>query len=219
MRVGDVVAPGASEALLDAMDEAFGGTDAVFANAGYGIEKPVLDASPTEIRRIFDVNLVAADRPDAGDGPEAPRGQAGPATCSGARASSGSSRCLTTGCIPPPRRPSPMSADPCDANCTMTASRSRAFTRSPRGPSSSTSRRRRAAKVTGRWSRTVFRPTCHGCSCSRRTWWREAVVKCLQRPRAEVWTSPDRTIFGRSLRDASPGLRAGAPFRDAAETS
>ena len=34
--------------------------DAVFANAGYGLEKPVLAASPEEIRRIFDVNLVAA---------------------------------------------------------------------------------------------------------------------------------------------------------------
>ncbi|MDG2021243.1 MAG: SDR family NAD(P)-dependent oxidoreductase [Phycisphaerales bacterium] len=60
MRVGDVATPGASEALLNAMDETFGGTDAVFANAGYGIEKPVLEASPAEIRRIFDVNLVAA---------------------------------------------------------------------------------------------------------------------------------------------------------------
>ena len=60
LRVGDVVAPGASEQLLDAMDEDYGGIDAVFANAGYGIEKPVLDATPEEIRRIFDVNLVAA---------------------------------------------------------------------------------------------------------------------------------------------------------------
>ncbi len=59
-RVGDVAAAGESEALLDAMDAAFGGTDVVFANAGYGLEKPVLAASAEEIRRIFDVNLVAA---------------------------------------------------------------------------------------------------------------------------------------------------------------
>ncbi|NCF39391.1 MAG: SDR family NAD(P)-dependent oxidoreductase [Planctomycetia bacterium] len=59
-RVGDVAAADESEALLEAMDAAFGGTDAVFANAGYGLEKPVLAASAEEIRRIFDVNLVAA---------------------------------------------------------------------------------------------------------------------------------------------------------------
>ncbi|MDA0296982.1 MAG: SDR family NAD(P)-dependent oxidoreductase [Planctomycetota bacterium] len=60
LRVRDVAAAGASERLLDAMDEDFGGIDVVFANAGYGIEKPVLEATPEEIRRIFDVNLVAA---------------------------------------------------------------------------------------------------------------------------------------------------------------
>ena len=60
LRVGDVADAGESEALLDAMDAAFGGTDVVFANAGYGLEKPVLAASDEEIRRIFDVNLFAA---------------------------------------------------------------------------------------------------------------------------------------------------------------
>ena len=55
LRVGDVADAGESEALLDAMDAAFGGTDVVFANAGYGLEKPVLAASngTERARRLY----------------------------------------------------------------------------------------------------------------------------------------------------------------------
>ncbi|MEE2973515.1 MAG: SDR family NAD(P)-dependent oxidoreductase [Planctomycetota bacterium] len=56
----DVTDEGASASMLDAMDATFGGADAIFANAGYGIEKPVLDADASDVRRIFDVNLIAA---------------------------------------------------------------------------------------------------------------------------------------------------------------
>ena len=58
--VGDVTDEGASEAMVDAMVDRLGGVDAVFANAGYGIEKPVVESSSVEIHRIFDVNLVSA---------------------------------------------------------------------------------------------------------------------------------------------------------------
>lgn len=56
----DVTDDHASETMLDAMEAAFGGVDAIFANAGYGIEKPVLEADASDVRRIFDVNLIAA---------------------------------------------------------------------------------------------------------------------------------------------------------------
>lgn len=58
--VGDVAAPGVNEAMVAEALARLGGLDAVFANAGYGIEKPVVEATGEEIRRIFDVNLVSA---------------------------------------------------------------------------------------------------------------------------------------------------------------
>jgi len=56
---GDVTESGMSARLLDAADSAFGRFDAVFANAGYGIEKAAIDCSDHEIRRIFEVNFFA----------------------------------------------------------------------------------------------------------------------------------------------------------------
>lgn len=58
--VGDVAGDGASEAKLQAMNDAFGGVDAVFANAGYGVETAGLDLEMTDFRRIFEVNVFAA---------------------------------------------------------------------------------------------------------------------------------------------------------------
>ncbi len=58
--VGDVADEGASEAMLQAMHEAFGGVDAVFANAGYGVETSGLDLEMTDFRRLFEVNVFAA---------------------------------------------------------------------------------------------------------------------------------------------------------------
>ncbi|MAD78267.1 MAG: hypothetical protein CMJ51_02720 [Planctomycetaceae bacterium] len=58
--VGDVSEEGASRRMLDSMNDAFGGTDAIFANAGYGIEKPVLDADESDVRRLFEINLLSA---------------------------------------------------------------------------------------------------------------------------------------------------------------
>ena len=58
--VGDVTEAGANEAMVDETISRLGAIDAVFANAGYGIEKPVVEATGEEIRRIFDVNLVSA---------------------------------------------------------------------------------------------------------------------------------------------------------------
>ena len=58
--VGDVASEGASQKMLTAMREAFGGTDAIFANAGYGLEKPVLETEDSDVRRIFEINLISA---------------------------------------------------------------------------------------------------------------------------------------------------------------
>jgi short-subunit dehydrogenase len=57
---GDVAAPHMSNRLLDAAETAFGGTYAVFANAGYGLERPMHRMSLAELREMFEVNFFAA---------------------------------------------------------------------------------------------------------------------------------------------------------------
>lgn len=57
---GDVAQPGFSERLLDEAQNHFGRFDVVFANAGYGIEKPIIRADEEEIRRMFEVNFFAS---------------------------------------------------------------------------------------------------------------------------------------------------------------
>lgn len=58
--VGDVSDAGMSDRLLDAADKAFGRFDYVFANAGYGLGKSVLETSERELRDEFEVNFFAA---------------------------------------------------------------------------------------------------------------------------------------------------------------
>ena len=58
--VGDVTEEGMSQRMLDTAQGAFGRFDVVFANAGYGFEKPVVEVADEELRRIFDVNFFAA---------------------------------------------------------------------------------------------------------------------------------------------------------------
>jgi NAD(P)-dependent dehydrogenase (short-subunit alcohol dehydrogenase family) len=58
--VGDVAGDGASAAMLSAMHDAFGGVDAVFANAGYGVEVAGIELPMSDLRRIFEVNLFSA---------------------------------------------------------------------------------------------------------------------------------------------------------------
>lgn len=74
---GDVTDPDISDRMLDAALNRFGRFDAVFANAGYGFDRTVIDVSEAEMRQIFEVNffsgvdllreaalrLIAADRP------------------------------------------------------------------------------------------------------------------------------------------------------------
>jgi NAD(P)-dependent dehydrogenase (short-subunit alcohol dehydrogenase family) len=56
----DVADDGASQAMLDETERVFGRFDAVFANAGYGFEMPVVATSEEQIERLFDVNLLAS---------------------------------------------------------------------------------------------------------------------------------------------------------------
>jgi short-subunit dehydrogenase len=57
--VGDVTEPGFNRRLLDAAQERFGGFYAVFANAGYGFKKPSHELEMSELRQIFEVNFFA----------------------------------------------------------------------------------------------------------------------------------------------------------------
>ncbi|MGA1265905.1 MAG: SDR family NAD(P)-dependent oxidoreductase [Phycisphaerales bacterium] len=56
----DVAAPGASAAVLDAAERAFGRFDVVFANAGYGFERAHHQTSDESLRHIFEVNFFAS---------------------------------------------------------------------------------------------------------------------------------------------------------------
>lgn len=57
--VGDVAAEGMSSRILDAAERRFGRFDIVFANAGYGIEKSFIDMTTQELRHIFEVNFFS----------------------------------------------------------------------------------------------------------------------------------------------------------------
>ncbi|MCI0631306.1 MAG: SDR family oxidoreductase [Phycisphaerales bacterium] len=56
---GDVTEPGISKRMLDAAVERFGRFDAVFANAGYGYDRPMIDVTDQELRDMFEVNFFA----------------------------------------------------------------------------------------------------------------------------------------------------------------
>lgn len=57
---GDVAEAGAAERFLAEAEGALGPMYAVFANAGYGFEKPFAETSDAEVRGIFEVNLFAS---------------------------------------------------------------------------------------------------------------------------------------------------------------
>lgn len=57
--VGDVTSAAVLAQLLDAAAENFGGFHAVFANAGYGLERPGHELDE-DLRRIFEVNFFAS---------------------------------------------------------------------------------------------------------------------------------------------------------------
>lgn len=57
---GDVSEPGMSARLLTAAEERFGRPYAVFANAGYGFYRITHELSDAEVRQIFEVNFFAA---------------------------------------------------------------------------------------------------------------------------------------------------------------
>jgi len=58
--VGDVADPSMHARLLDTAERRFGGFDIVFANAGYGQEKGLLEMHPGEVRRMFEINFFAS---------------------------------------------------------------------------------------------------------------------------------------------------------------
>lgn len=58
--VGDVTDAGISARLLDAAQQRFDRFDAVFANAGYGFKKPTHEVAQEQLRHIFEVNFFAS---------------------------------------------------------------------------------------------------------------------------------------------------------------
>lgn len=58
--VGDIADPAFTTALANAAFEAFGQVDMVFANAGLGINAPLLDATPDQFDLTFGVNTKGA---------------------------------------------------------------------------------------------------------------------------------------------------------------
>ena len=54
---GDVAKPEDCQSLVGTTREAFGSVYAVFANAGYGIEKPVHETCDQELRDLFETNF------------------------------------------------------------------------------------------------------------------------------------------------------------------
>jgi short-subunit dehydrogenase len=58
--VGDVTTPGMSTELLDTAMDKLGRFDVVYANAGYGFRRTAHETSDEEWRKIFDVNFFAA---------------------------------------------------------------------------------------------------------------------------------------------------------------
>jgi short-subunit dehydrogenase len=58
--VGDVTDAGISQRMLEAAHDRFGRFDAVFANAGYGFDLAAHKVSDEKLREIFDVNFFAA---------------------------------------------------------------------------------------------------------------------------------------------------------------
>jgi hypothetical protein len=56
----DVSAPGSAAAILDAADRAFGRFDVVYANAGYGMERPMHAMDAAELRAMFETNFFSS---------------------------------------------------------------------------------------------------------------------------------------------------------------
>jgi short-subunit dehydrogenase len=57
---GDVTDPDHAARLLDAARDRLGRFDVVFANAGYGFKKPMHELDEAELRRVFEVNFFAS---------------------------------------------------------------------------------------------------------------------------------------------------------------
>lgn len=57
---GDVDEPGLADRLLDVAEADLGGFYAVFANAGYGLDRTVVEETQEELRAIFETNFFAS---------------------------------------------------------------------------------------------------------------------------------------------------------------
>ncbi|MEC8559936.1 MAG: SDR family NAD(P)-dependent oxidoreductase [Planctomycetota bacterium] len=58
--VGDVTDPGNAAGLLDLAEDAHGGADFIFSNAGYSFERPFTETSEEDLRAMFEVNFFAS---------------------------------------------------------------------------------------------------------------------------------------------------------------
>ncbi|MCZ6836088.1 MAG: SDR family NAD(P)-dependent oxidoreductase [Planctomycetota bacterium] len=58
--VGSVTDDGMTQRLLDEAERTLGGFHAVFSNAGYGLDQPAVDLDDASLRNIFEVNFFAS---------------------------------------------------------------------------------------------------------------------------------------------------------------
>ena len=56
----DVASPGSTGRILDAAERAFGRFDVVYANAGYGAERPMHAMSTADLRAMFETNFFSS---------------------------------------------------------------------------------------------------------------------------------------------------------------
>jgi short-subunit dehydrogenase len=183
--VGDVTDAGISERMLDAAETEFGRFDAVFANAGYSRNLMVLDESDEEVRHLFEVNFFAAlDLIRTAASRLIDQGRPGHLLMC--------SSCLSKFALP--LHASYSATKACqNAYCSAMRHELRAhgiYVSSVHPITTRTEFFETAAKLSGHDDRTTGLPDhTPGFLVQRPERVARAVVKCLRRPRPEVWTS------------------------------
>lgn len=192
----DVTDPSACEALVERTVDAFGSIYAVFANAGYGFEGDVLDTPESDQRAVFETNFwgtLNAIRPAAARMLDAERGHI--LICSS---------CLSKVGIP-------SYAHYCATKaCQDMYGRALRIELAPKGvhvstvhPVGTTTEFFDKAHERNKNTRLVDTDNNRFMQPPERV--ADAIVKCLRRPRSEVWTSPLR--YALALVDLTPTLR------------
>lgn len=196
--VADVAEEGSGEAIAGACERAFGPPYAVFANAGYGYEAAHHASSPGQVRAIFETNVFGTLRLiDAALPGMLERGAGHVLVCSS---------CLSA--LPTPfygAYSATKSAQHHLASAMRVELRGKGvFVSTVHPVGTRTAFFEEAARRSE--SPRFLRAGRDGSSMQPPERVARAVVKCLERPRAEVWTSLS-TRLAFNLSGVAPGLR------------